>query len=206
MCPGRHGKKIKILLTRNISQRCQQEEADMQKKKNGLIIECIQGDIASQQDITAVVNAANAQLMPGGGVAGTLHHKAGPGLYDECRQLAPLSPGEAVLTGSHNLPNRYVLHCLGPVYGVDKPEDELLARCYRNALRLAEDHRIDSIAFPAISAGAFGLPLDRAAQVALNTIADEAPKLRQVKKVRFVLFKPDQLRFFENALQDLDIA
>ncbi|WP_291319160.1 macro domain-containing protein [Desulfonatronospira sp.] len=176
----------------------------MQKSIHGVTLECIQGDIASQDDITAVVNAANSQLRSGGGVAGALHQKAGPGLEEECRPLAPIRPGEAVLTGGHNLPSRYVIHCLGPVYGVDKPEDELLARCYKRALALAEEHHVDSIAFPAISSGAFGFPLDKAAQVALKTVGNAAPGLRQVKKVRFVLFSQEQKQAFEQVLSSVE--
>ncbi len=122
----------------------------MKKTISDVTIECVKGDIAAQADITAIVNAANAQLRMGGGVAGAIHRAAGPGLSEECRPLAPIEVGEAVITGGHNLPNRYVIHCLGPVYGRDKQESELLARCYRNALRLAEKHNINSIAFPAI--------------------------------------------------------
>ncbi len=119
-------------------------------------LEVSQGDIANQPDMDAIVNAANAQLKTGGGVAGAIHRAAGPGLGDECRPLAPIKPGEAVITGAHKLPNKYVIHCLGPVYGRDKPEDKLLAACYENALRLADEQQIASLAFPAISAGAFG--------------------------------------------------
>ncbi|MFO7995007.1 MAG: macro domain-containing protein, partial [Marinobacter sp.] len=90
---------------------------------HGKTVECVRGDITRQDDIQAVVNAANAQLMPGGGVAGALHSAAGPGLAEECRPMAPIRPGEAVITGAHNLPNRFVIHCLGPVYGVDEPSD-----------------------------------------------------------------------------------
>jgi O-acetyl-ADP-ribose deacetylase (regulator of RNase III) len=126
--------------------------------------------------------------MMGGGVAGAIHRAAGPGLEEECRPLAPIKPGEAVITGGHNLPNRYVIHCLGPIYGVNKPEDELLAKCYRNALRLAERYGIDSIAFPAISTGAFGYPVKEAAEVAFRTIIETIPKLKHVKRIRFVLY------------------
>ena len=160
----------------------------MKKTISGIIVECVRGDIASQADITAVVNAANAQLMMGGGVAGAIHRAAGPRLEEECRPLAPIKPGEAVITGGHNLPNHYVIHCLGPIYGVDKPEDELLAKCYRNALQIAEEYRIDSIAFPAISAGAFGYPVKEAAVVAFRTIIEAIPKLKHLKRIRFVLY------------------
>lgn len=167
---------------------------------SGIKIGCVQGDIASQTGITAVVNAANAQLRTGGGVAGAIHRAAGPGLEEECRPLAPVKPGEAVITGGHNLPNAYVIHCLGPVYGVDKPEDELLAQCYRNALQLAEKHRIESIAFPAISTGVFGYPVEEAADIAFSTIADMLPKLKSVKRIWFVLYSAGDFEIHEKAL------
>lgn len=175
----------------------------MRKKISGITVECIVGDIASQADIIAVVNAANAQLRIGGGVAGALHRAAGPGLEQECRPLAPIKPGEAVITGGHNLPNRFVIHCLGPVYGVDKPEDILLANCYRNALNLAEDHRISSIAFPAISTGAFGFPLKDATDIAFRTISEIIPNLRHVKHIRFVLHDQTALSVHEQYLEKM---
>ncbi len=173
----------------------------MEKTITGVKIECVRGDIASQSGFAAVVNAANAQLMMGGGVAGALHSAAGPGLAEECRPLAPIEPGEAVLTTGHNLPNQYVIHCLGPVYGMDKPEDELLSRCYRNALRLAEEHEIESIAFPAISSGAFGFPVEDAAQVAFGTIMEVIPELKCVKMLRFVLHSGRDLEIYERVLE-----
>lgn len=175
----------------------------MEKTIAGVRIECVRGDIAAQRDMTAVVNAANAQLRTGGGVAGAIHRAAGPGLEVECRPLAPIKPGEAVITGGHNLPNRYVIHCLGPVYGVDKPEAELLARCYRNALALAERHRIDSVVFPAISTGAFGYPMEEAAEVAFRTILETIPTLTHVRTIRFVLHSARDLRVHEETLARL---
>jgi len=139
----------------------------------------------------------------GRGVAGAIHRAAGPELAEECRPLAPIKPGEAVITGGYNLPNRYVIHCLGPVYGVDKPEDELLARCYRNALQLADEHKIDSVAFPAISTGAFGYPVEDAARVAYSAIVDTIPKLKHVKKIRFVLHGAKDLEVHEAELSAL---
>ena len=109
---------------------------------NGITLECVQGDIADQADMEAIVNAANAQLLPGGGVAGAIHRAAGPGLEKECRPLAPIQPGEAVITGGQNLPNKHVIHCLGPIYGKDAPADLLLANCYRHALGAAEKHGV----------------------------------------------------------------
>jgi len=160
----------------------------MERKMGKVSVECVQGDIANQPDMEAVVNAANAWLRQGGGVAGALHQAAGPGLEEECRPLAPIRPGEAVITGGHNLPNKYVIHCLGPVYGRDKPADQLLAACYTSALRLAEEHGIQSVAFPAISSGAFGYPLQDAARIATGTIIENASRLSFVRRIRFVLF------------------
>jgi O-acetyl-ADP-ribose deacetylase len=122
-------------------------------------IELTVGDIAAQHGFDAVVNAANAQLRIGGGVAGALHSAAGPGLEEETRPLAPIRPGEAVLTSGHRLPNRHVIHCLGPIYGRDEPSDALLGSCYREALGIAEREALRSVAFPAISTGAFGFPI-----------------------------------------------
>jgi O-acetyl-ADP-ribose deacetylase (regulator of RNase III) len=166
-------------------------------------IEVVAGDIASQKDVEAVVNAANAQLLPGGGVAGALHRGAGPGLAEECRPLAPIRPGQAVITGAHDLPNQFVIHCLGPVYGKDQPSDTLLSECYRNALRLAEDKEIRSIAFPSISTGVFGFPLAEAARIALSTAVAEAAQLRHLRTIRFVLFGAEALAVHEEILSQL---
>lgn len=169
----------------------------------GIMLECLVGDIADQKDITAVVNAANAQLRTGGGVAGALHRAAGPGLEEEGRDLAPIKPGQAVITGGHNLPNRYIIHCLGPVYGIDSPEDILLADCYRNTLLLADQHRIDSIAFPAISTGIFGYPVEEATQVVFHTIKKILPGLTHVKYIRFVLYDQSMLTVYKKYLEKL---
>jgi len=175
------------------------------KQFKGVTLECLQGNITAQRDITAIVNAANAWLRKGGGVAGAIHSAAGPGLEQECRPLAPIKTGEAVITGGHNLPNRFVIHCLGPVYGVDKPEPILLGNCYRNALKLAEQNKIDSIAFPAISTGIFGYPLAEAAEVAVKTVMEviAASKLEHLKLVRFVLFGQQDLRVYEEVFSRL---
>ena len=95
----------------------------VRRKLDGVVIECTRGNIAYQPDVDAVVNAANAELRTGGGVAGAIHSAAGPGLESECRAFAPIRPGQAVITGAHGLPNRFVIHCLGPVYGRDEPAD-----------------------------------------------------------------------------------
>jgi len=172
-----------------------------ERKIHGVTLECVRGNIADQPDMDAVVNVANAMLMPGGGVAGALHRAAGPGLAQECRKLAPIAPGEAVVTGAHNLPNKFVIHVLGPVYGRDEPAAELLASCYRNALKLAEERRLASIAFPAISAGAFGYPLEDAAKIALETVIAEIPRLKSVKRVRFVLYGAGDLKILAEAVE-----
>lgn len=168
---------------------------------NNIALECVQGDITDQADMEAIVNAANARLLPGGGVAGAIHRAAGPELEKECRPLAPIKTGEAVITGGHNLTNRHVIHCLGPVYGKDEPADVLLADCYRNALMIAEMHRVESIAFPAISTGIFGYPAEEAAYTALNTIVEAIPKLSSLKHIRFVLFSRSDLHLYEQILE-----
>lgn len=166
-------------------------------------LECLQGDIAHQPDMDAVVNAANAALRPGGGVAGALHRAAGPELDRACRPLAPIEPGQAVITSAFALPNRHVIHCLGPVYGRDTPADKLLADCYRNALQLAERHALTSIAFPALSAGAFGYPLEEAAHVALSTVREALPQCSGIERVRFVLFDANSVAVFQRTLDSL---
>jgi len=166
-------------------------------------VECIQGDITRQPDMDVIVNAANAALMPGGGVAGAIHRAAGRGLAEECHPLAPIEPGEAVMTSAHRLPNRQVIHCLGPVYGRDEPSDRLLASCYRQALRLADAHRLSSIAFPAISTGVFGYPMEPAARVAIGVVVAEARSLASVVHVRFVLHSASDLAVHESVLEEL---
>jgi O-acetyl-ADP-ribose deacetylase (regulator of RNase III) len=148
-----------------------------------------------------IVNAANAELLPGSGVAGAIHGAAGPGLAEECRALAPIRPGQAVISSAHELPNQHVIHCLGPVYGVDEPSDRLLAECFRNALLLADRHKLRSIAFPAISTGVFGYPLQDAAAVAMKAVSGTLAELNSVRLVRFVLFSDEDRKVFEQALE-----
>jgi O-acetyl-ADP-ribose deacetylase (regulator of RNase III) len=170
---------------------------------HGVTVECVRGDITAQDDVAAVVNAANAGLRSGGGVAGAIHRAAGPGLEEEARPLAPIEPGEAVITGGHDLPNRYVIHTLGPVYGQDHPEADLLANCYRNSLALAEENGVESIAFPAISTGVFGYPVEEAAEVALRTVVEEAERLEHVHLIRFVLYGEKDLEVHEKVLPEI---
>lgn len=169
----------------------------------GVSIELTQGNIVQQDDLDAVVNAANAQLRTGGGVAGAIHGAAGPSLTEETRPLAPIEPGEAVTTGGHDLPNEYIIHVLGPVYGQDEPSDELLRTAYENALQEAERHDITSIGFPAISTGAFGFPAPEAARIALRTMLDWASRLDSVEQIRFVLFDDDDLQIHQEALEEV---
>ena len=175
----------------------------MRRTAHGVMVECVQGDITSQDDVEAIVNAAKAMLESGGGVAGAIHRAAGPGLAREARPLAPIRPGEAVMTGAHDLPNRHVIHTLGPVYGQDRPEAELLADCYRNSLALAEENGLDSIAFPAISTGIFAYPVEEAARVAMGTVLGEAEKLRNVSLIRFVLFGESDLAVHVRVLSEM---
>lgn len=172
----------------------------MKRKAGGVTVECVPGDITSQEGVDAVVNAANARLEPGGGVAGAIHRAAGPGLAEEARPMGPISPGEAVITGAHNLPNRFVIHTLGPVYGQDRPEAELLSRSYQSSLALAEENGASSIAFPAISTGIFGYPIEEAAEVALRAVREAADELQTVRLIRFVLFSQSDLEAHERAL------
>ena len=175
----------------------------MRREAHGVAVECVRGDITSQDDVAAIVNAANAELRSGGGVAGAIHRAAGPGLEEEARPLAPIGPGEAVMTGGHDLPNRHVIHTLGPVYGRDRPEAELLADCYKNSLALAEESGIDSIAFPAISTGIFGYPVREAAEVALRAVVEETERLEHVRLIRFVLFGEEDLEVYERVLSEI---
>lgn len=170
---------------------------------DGVRIELSRGDIASQGDIDAVVNAANRELKTGGGVAGALHRGAGPKLRDETKEMPPLQTGSAVLTGGYNLPNQYIIHCLGPVYGRDKPEDKLLADCYRNALEIAEENEVVKIAFPSISTGAFGYPMEEAARVAFKTVKEELPKLSSVELIRFVVMGEEAMQIHSGVMEEV---
>ncbi len=178
----------------------------IKRQIKNITIEILQGDITKQPDIEAIVNAANAYLRPGGGVAGAIHRAAGPELEKECRKYAPIKVGEAVITKGYNLPNKYVIHCLGPRYGIDKPEDKLLADCYINALMVAEENKISSIAFPAISTGAFGYPIKEATKVVFDTITKILPKLKHVKIIRFVLFSKEDYDIYASYLEGIKIG
>lgn len=175
----------------------------MEVTLGNILLECVQGDIVAQKGFDAVVNAANAELRPGGGVAGAIHRAAGPGLEEECRPLAPIKTGEAVMTKGYRLPNPYVIHVLGPLYGGEEHPAEKLALAYRNALQLADDRGLQSVAFPAISTGAFGYPMEEAAEVAFWTILNLLPELRSIRRIRFVLYRQKDLEVHERVLRRL---
>ena len=148
----------------------------------------VEGDI-TKQEVEAIVNAANSTLMGGGGVDGAIHRAAGPGLVEECRRLGGCPTGQAKMTRGHNLPAKWVIHTVGPVWhGGTRGEDELLASCYRNSLQLAVEIGIHSIAFPAISTGAYGFPLERATAIALSEVRSFLEKNPSLEKVVFVCF------------------
>ena len=172
----------------------------MKKVVSGITVECRKGDITKQPDLDAIVNAANAALMPGGGVSGAIHRAAGAKLYQKCKPLAPIKTGEAVITLGCDLPNKHVIHCLGPVYGRDNPSDKLLADCYRNALKLADKEGLKSVGFPAISTGIFGYPAEEAAKVAFKTFIEVIPLLKSVKNICFVLFDDGSLAIHEKEM------
>lgn len=147
----------------------------------------VRGDI-TKLDVDAIVNAANSSLLGGGGVDGAIHRAAGPKLLEECRTLGGCKPGEAKITRGYNLPARFVIHTVGPVWsGGNRGEQQILADCYRNSLQLVVQNGIKSIAFPAISCGAYGYPISDAAQIATKTVRDFVRANDQVEKVIFVL-------------------
>lgn len=166
-------------------------------------LELVQGDI-TRQEVDAIVNAANESLLGGGGVDGAIHRAAGPELLEECRSLGGCPTGQAKITRGYRLPARYVIHAVGPVWrGGQHGEDDLLARCYRNALQLAVQHGCRTVAFPAISTGAYRFPLDRAARIALREMLRFLVSEPRLQKVRVVLFNSEALEAHQRALQEL---
>jgi O-acetyl-ADP-ribose deacetylase len=153
-------------------------------------ITVVHGDI-TRLHVDAIVNAANASLLGGGGVDGAIHRAAGPGLLEECRGLGGARTGEAKLTAGHGLLARHVIHAVGPVWaGGAAGEDALLARCYREAMRLAEAHALRAIAFPAISTGAYGFPLERATRIAVGEVAAALSRAPLPERAIFCCFSP----------------
>ena len=163
-------------------------------------IEVIQGDI-TLQDVDAIVNAANNSLMGGGGVDGAIHRAAGPNLLDECRQLGGCRTGEAKLTRGHNLKAPWIIHTVGPVWRDGKNnEEKLLANCYRKCLQIAGDIEAQSIAFPAISTGAYGFPVDRASKIALQETLNFLKDHSLPEKVIFICFDSATYRVYLNLI------
>lgn len=165
-------------------------------------IELVRGDIA-QQETDAIVNAANKRLAPGGGVAGAIHRAAGPGLWEECKRLGGCETGEAKLTSGHKLKAKYVIHTVGPVYSGSPRDPEDLRACYVNSLKLADEHGIASISFPAISTGAFGYPIEEAARVSLSAVMDYLIRGTGLKLVRFVLYSESDYQVFRQVLESM---
>jgi len=165
-------------------------------------IELLQGDITKQK-VDAIVNAANSTLLGGGGVDGAIHRAAGRKLLEECRTLGGCSTGEAKITQGYNLPAKFVIHTVGPVWGGGKHrEDELLASCYRKSLELAVQHGLETIAFPAISTGAYGFPLERATRLAVREVKDFLAGHPSIEKVAFVCFDQYTYGFYEKVLEE----
>lgn len=175
----------------------------MKVKIHNATLELVQGDI-TRQDTDAIVNAANSSLLGGGGVDGAIHRAAGPQLLAECRTLGGCATGDAKITRGYKLQAKYVIHAVGPVYrGGTQGEAELLTSAYRRSLALAHAQRLSSVAFPALSTGAFGYPMDDAARIALTTLREflethDAPQL-----IRMVLYDVRALQTHERVLQEI---
>ena len=169
-------------------------------------LELVQGDITAQ-DTEAIVNAANSSLLGGGGVDGAIHRAGGPDILAECRLLGGCAPGDAKITTGGRLKAKYVIHAVGPIYWQQGAERaaELLASAYRRSLEVAAEHGVDSVAFPAISTGAYGYPMDEAAQVALQTVLDylHTQDSEGIRLVRFVLYGAQAYQVFQRVLSQL---
>lgn len=173
----------------------------MKVKIMGRSLELIQGDI-TDMDTDAIVNAANSQLVLGGGVAGAIRTKGGPSIQEECNKLAPIGVGEAVITGAGLLRAKHVIHAVGPRMG-EGQEEEKLKSATLNSLRIADENGLESVSFPAISTGIFGFPIDRCAQVMLSATVDYLKGQTGLKRVVFCLFGQDSFRVFRDTLESI---
>jgi len=176
----------------------------MQVTINKSRLELVEGDI-TEQDTEAIVNAANPSLLGGGGVDGAIHRAAGPELLEECRTLGGCRTGDAKITKGYRLKAKYVIHTVGPVYFREGPERaaELLASAYRRSLEVASENNIRSVAFPSISTGAYGYPMEEAAPIALRTVIDYLKTHTDIELVRFVLFGRRAYQIYERALKEI---
>jgi O-acetyl-ADP-ribose deacetylase (regulator of RNase III) len=169
-------------------------------------MEFIVGDLTTLE-VDAIVNAANTSLLGGGGVDGAIHEQAGPELLEECRTLNGCNTGEAKFTQGYQLPARYVIHTVGPVWdGGNCDKDRLLAECYRNSLEVAANIGIQTVAFPSISTGVFGFPIDRAASIALTTVNDFLKTNDSLEQVTFCCFSQADLDKYQEAQGRLSLA
>ena len=165
------------------------------------MIEAVRGDI-TKQDVDAIVNAANTSLLGGGGVDGAIHRAAGSELLDACRTIGGCPTGEARLTPGFRLLARHVIHTVGPVWnGGARGEPDLLRRCYDNALALAVDSGLRSIAFPSVSTGIYGFPIDRAARIAVDAARSHVESATPLELIRFVCFSAGDLAVYEDVLR-----
>ena len=175
----------------------------MEVKVGTSTLELVEGDI-TQQDTEAIVNAANAALRPGGGVDGAIHRAGGPAIEAECRQLGGCPTGGARITTGGNLKARYVIHTVGPVYRDGRQgEPDLLASCYRESLKLASAQGIKSLAFPSISTGVYGYPMEDAARIAVKTVTGYLAQHPEIERVRLVLFGEAAYEVYARALKEL---
>jgi O-acetyl-ADP-ribose deacetylase (regulator of RNase III) len=164
-------------------------------------IQLVLGDITKQK-VDAIVNAANSTLLGGGGVDGAVHRAAGSRLLEECRAIGGCPTGEARITKAYNLSAEHVIHTVGPIWrGGKSGEDGLLRNCYTNSLKLAEQNRVKTIAFPSISTGAYGFPIERAAPIAIGTVLDLIKTASYLEKVIFVCFSSFDFEIYKKALR-----